>query len=130
MESWRARIPAECHDCAAFSRCHGGCRAQAEILDLPADPLMSAPIEVSSGPRQVQMHKQWRPIRRCVVRQETFGYLLLRSNCVVPVSAAALPILDLCDGTRTLETLNHQLGQPGLRLIYKLYQQGVVDMQV
>jgi radical SAM protein with 4Fe4S-binding SPASM domain len=129
MQEWRDRIPSGCHACAAFSQCHGGCRAQAEMLDLPADPLMRAPLEREHAPGRVELYEDWRPLRACKMREETFGYVLLRGNHVVPLAATDLPILDACDGQTTLRSLSERFGQRGLYVIYKLYQGGVIDMQ-
>jgi hypothetical protein len=139
MEAWRSSVPDDCHRCAAFSRCHGGCHAQAELLDLPGDPLMGEPLP-DVGER-VELYEEWRPVRACAVRPERFrsvslagrrewaGYVLLRGNHVVPMTVADLQILEACDGKSSLRSLDTRFGQYGLRLIYELYQHGVVDMQ-
>jgi radical SAM protein with 4Fe4S-binding SPASM domain len=129
MRAWRARIPEICHTCAAFPRCHGGCRAQAEVLDRTTDPLMGAPLEQSPEPEIIELGSEWRPVSRCEVRRESFGYVLLRGNHIVPLAADDRPILDACDGRATLTALGKRFGQHGLRLIYELYQRGIVEMQ-
>ncbi len=129
MEQWRQRIPPECHTCAAFPQCHGGCRAQAETLALPADPLMDKALRRLPQPEQVEMYAGWRPLRVCKIRQEPFGYVLLRGNHIVPLAGDDLGILEACDGQTTLSALGEQLGQRGLQLIYELYRRGIVEMQ-
>jgi radical SAM protein with 4Fe4S-binding SPASM domain len=139
MEAWRSGVPTDCHLCAAFSRCHGGCHAQAELLNLPGDPLMGEPLQ--DVEERVELYEGWRPLRACTVRPERFrsaslagrqewaGYVLLRGNHVVPIAPTDLQILEACDGKSTLCSLNTRFGQHGLRLIYELYRGGVVDMQ-
>lgn len=129
MERWRQRIPAECHHCAAFGQCHGGCRAQAEILGLPTDPLMTAPIADPLAPQHVELGEGWRPLAVCEIRQESFGYVLMRGNCIAPLSAADLPVLQACDGQTTLRELSKTFGPHGLQVIYELSRQGLVEMQ-
>ncbi|NIN93755.1 MAG: SPASM domain-containing protein, partial [Anaerolineae bacterium] len=49
MQRWRGMIPAECHLCAEFPQCHGGCRAMAIELDLEKDPLAGVPLIVKQS---------------------------------------------------------------------------------
>ncbi len=129
MEGWRQRIPAECHRCAAFGQCHGGCRAQAETLKLPTDPLMTAPIADPPAPQRIELGEGWRPLAACEIRQEPFGYVLMRGNRIAPLPADALPILQACDGQTTLRELSETFGPRGLQVIYELSRQGLVEMQ-
>ena len=43
MDTWR-QFPFECQNCVALPKCRGGCRAEAEIMGLEADPLCSRSI--------------------------------------------------------------------------------------
>jgi len=72
MERFRQAIPEACHTCAAFSTCHGGCRALVMELNLPGDPLMVGPLREFGPPPPVQMGCNWRPLRRFEMRQEPF----------------------------------------------------------
>jgi len=129
MERWRARIPSTCHRCAVFGQCHGGCRAQAELLNLPTDPLMTAPLTVCSAPQRIELNPAWHPLLNCEIRQESFGYVLLRGNRIAPLPADLLSIVQTCDGKRSLRMLYEQFGRRGLQVIYELYRQGLLEMQ-
>lgn len=129
MEQWRARIPADCHRCAAFGQCHGGCHAQAELLSLPTDPLMGAPLAACASLSRVELDANRCPLAACEIRQESFGYVLLRGNRLAPLATDDLPIVQACDGKTPLHVMNARFGQRGLQVIYALYRQGLLDMQ-
>lgn len=50
MTHWRTLVPEVCWQCGELSRCHGGCRADALLRGLDRDPLMRAPLPVSTLP--------------------------------------------------------------------------------
>ncbi len=128
MEEFRQAIPEACHTCAAFSVCHGGCRALAMELDLPADPLMTSTLRDFDPPPPVQMGRNWRPRRRFEVRQEPFGLVLMRGNALLPVRPEAAAVIDHLDGTRTLDELERELSPAALSLIGELFRRNMIDM--
>lgn len=127
MNAFRDAIPAACHRCPAFSRCHGGCKALAMEQHLSIDPLarlardMSAP---ASPP--LFLHPDLCPTGRFAVRREDWGLVLLKGNRIIPVQADAAPLLDMLDGRSTLAHIQAQFGAPGLALVGTLYQRGLV----
>jgi radical SAM protein with 4Fe4S-binding SPASM domain len=128
MEQFRQAIPDACHTCAAFSTCHGGCRALAMELDLPTDPLMSGPLDDFDPPPPVQMGRNWRPQRRFEVRQEPFGLVLMRGNALLAVRPEAAAVIDHLDGTRTLGELERELSPAALSLIGELFRRNMIDI--
>jgi hypothetical protein len=127
MQRWREMIPAECHGCAAFSQCHGGCRAMAAGRGLPVDPLAGDPLtDQEQAVEPVSLYEGLRPTRAYELRVEDFGLVLMRGNHIVPVPHQAQDILALCDGRTTLCQIGERFGQPGLYLIYALYEKGVL----
>ena len=129
MERWRGLIPVTCHTCAEFSRCHGGCRALVELRPEQRDPLVGAPLTQVHPPKQIRLHKGLRPVRQHRIRQEDFGYVLMRGNRVVPISVEDKPILDACDGRATLHQIEQSFGQRGLGLVAALYQKGLLELE-
>jgi radical SAM protein with 4Fe4S-binding SPASM domain len=129
MECWRDLIPAVCHTCAEFSRCHGGCRALVELRPEQRDPLAGLPLTQARPPERVSLHERLRPMRRYRIRQEDFGYVLMRGNRVAPVPFEDKPILDACDGRTTLRQIEHRFGQHGLGLVAALYQKGLLELK-
>ena len=129
MARWRALIPAACHICAEFPRCHGGCRALAELRPEQRDPLVGAPLTQVRPSERVRLHEGLRPVRRYRARQERFGYVLMRGNRVAPVSFEDWPILDACDGQATLRQIERSFGQRGLGLVAALYRKGLLDLE-
>jgi hypothetical protein len=132
MDRFRASIPTACHTCAAFAQCHAGCKALAMELGLPHDPLMRQPLsphEIAPLPA-LRLNAQMRPMRRFEMREESFGYILMRGNVIVPVRASAREILDALNGATNLAQIKHAFGVEGLSLVGSLYQRGLVDLQI
>lgn len=131
MEAFRRLIPTACHACSAFPQCHGGCRALAEELGQAADPLMRGPLEQRRKPQKpIQLYEGLRPQPRYAIREEEFGYVLLRGNRVVPIAFADKPILDACDGQHTLREIQEKYDQRALQLIVALYQKGLIELKL
>jgi radical SAM protein with 4Fe4S-binding SPASM domain len=129
MRRWRSLIPPACEQsCAAFSQCHGGCRATALARGLRYDPLMVAPLTESDlpPPEQIELYEGLRPVGRYEIRQESFGHVLLGPGLAL-VSTQARPLLDMCDGSTTLRQIEQLYGQEGLTLIAELYRKGLVE---
>ena len=72
MARWRDLIPAACHTCAEFPRCHGGCRALAELRPEQRDPLVGAPLAQARPSERVRLHEGLRPVRRYRARRGEF----------------------------------------------------------
>jgi hypothetical protein len=47
----------------------------------------------------------------------------------VPVTAAAKPVLDACDGTTTLLQLRERFGQESLDFVGSLVKKGLVELR-
>ncbi|MEE8392445.1 MAG: radical SAM protein [Anaerolineae bacterium] len=129
MERWRDLIPAACHTCAEFPRCHGGCRALTELHPEQRDPLVGAPLAQARASERVRLHEGLRPVRQHRVSQEDFGYVLMRGNRIASVSFEDWPILDACDGQTTLRQIERRFGQRGLGLVTALYQKGLLGLE-
>ncbi len=131
MERFRGTIPDACHSCGAFSSCHGGCKAVAMELGLKHDPLMSHPIPLyeAQPPTRLRLHALMRPMRRYEIREEAFGYILMRGNAIVPVRPDAWEILETLNGETTLLQIKSTFGTEALSLVGSLYQRGLVEMQ-
>ncbi|MBU0495977.1 MAG: radical SAM protein [Chloroflexi bacterium] len=129
MNRWRASIPPACHTCAAFSQCHGGCRALAWEQGLPHDPLMTGPVMEPPAPERISLDPGWRPIKHCVARPESFGYVLMQGNRIVPVTAAQMTVLEACDGQIDLAAILQRFGAAGVDLVGALAEKGLVQFE-
>ncbi len=131
MQSWRDMIPAQCHSCLEFPKCHGGCRAAAMIEGLEKDPLMGKPIleKPQKPPEELILHEEAYPVSHFTVRSESFGYVLIRGNHVTPVAHQAKPILDALNGCLSLRQIREHFGQEALDFVGSLYQKGLVEMR-
>lgn len=129
MERFRQAIPAACYTCAAFSTCHGGCRALAMELGSPGDPLMGEPLREIDPPPSIRMGRDWRPLRHFEVRREPFGLVLIRGNALLAIRHEAAPILDHLDGTRTLGELERELSPAAISLIGELFRRNLIEMK-
>ncbi len=127
MAAWRALMPDECERCAAFSACHGGCRAVQELRPDRRDPLRrSALVSFTTHGDPRSLPAGGRPVLQGAVRTEPFGYVVLGQGQLLPVRAEARPLLDACDGTLTFSALAEQFGQPGLELLGDLWETGLL----
>ncbi len=130
MQRWRGMIPTGCHLCVAFPQCHGGCRAMAMELGLEKDPLAGAPLPVKpSPPERITLYEGLRPVGAYQLREEEFGYVLMRGNRIVPVAFVHKAVLDACNGQTTLKEIEAGFGAEGLRLVAMLAGKGVIELR-
>lgn len=128
MNAWRALMPAECTTCAAYSVCHGGCRAVQELRDDGRDPLRGEPLTEYLPPQEIkELPASVRPRRNFRIREEDFGYALLGQGQAIPVAPAAWEIVNACDGAMSFAELAAQFGKPGLDLLGELWELGMLD---
>jgi AdoMet-dependent heme synthase len=129
MQRWRQMIFPACEaSCAAFSQCHGGCRATALARGMDQDPLMTVPLTPYElpPPEQIELYEDLRPIGRYKMREEGFGYVLLGPTLAL-VSFQARPLLEMCNGSVTLRQVGELYGQEGLALIADLRRKGLIE---
>ena len=127
---WHDLIPSECELCAVYSRCHGGCRAQAMLLDAPQDDLMDGPLASDpSPPMGISLPEDGYPIACFETRPESFGWILIRGGRVQPVSVHAAPLLEVLDRSLTLAEIERRFGQEGLSFIGLLIRRGFVTLK-
>lgn len=130
LDHWHDLIPSECESCAVYSRCHGGCRAQALLLDAERDDLMDQPLAADpSPPAELLLPEDSYPIACFETRPEAFGWLLIRGGRVQPVSARAEPLLKALNGSVTLAEIERQFGSEGLSLVGLLLRRGFVTLK-
>lgn len=130
MSRWRDMIAKQCWHCLELPRCHGGCRAVAMTQRVERDPLMRDPILEKNlePPQELILREGAHPVGRYALRVEDFGYVLVRGNHIVPVVAAAGPVLNACDGHTTLRQIERQFGSDALSLVGSLYRRGMVEL--
>jgi radical SAM protein with 4Fe4S-binding SPASM domain len=131
MSYWQGMIAGQCWHCLRLPNCHGGCRAMAMIRDAESDPLMRDPIleEKSEPLKELILYEEAHPIKQYELRAEDFGYVLMRGNCIVPVTAEVKPILDACDGRISLLQLQERFGQGALDFVGSLIKKGLIKLQ-
>jgi radical SAM protein with 4Fe4S-binding SPASM domain len=128
MNAWRALMPEECKTCAAYSVCHGGCRAVQELRPDGRDPLRGEPLTAYAPPQEIkEIPANARPRSNFRMREEDFGYALLGQGQVIPVAEAALDVLEACDGSTSFAQLADRFGQPGLDLLGELWEIGMLE---
>lgn len=129
MDAWRALMPSECTTCAAYSVCHGGCRAVQELRPDGRDPLRGEPLTEYSPPQVVhELPADVQPRAALRLRLEPFGYTLLGQGQVVPVRAEARAVVEACDGSATFAELARRFGQSGLDLLGELWEFGMLEI--
>ena len=129
MAQWRTLMPTDCVSCAAYSVCHGGCRAIQELRSERRDPLRHAPLDTFEPAFETsQLPASGHPRAMARLRQESFGYALLGQGRVVPVRADARAVFEACDGSATFAELTARFGQSGLDLLGELWESGMLDI--
>lgn len=129
MERFRNAIPAACHTCAAFAQCHGGCRVMAMESESRVDPCMRSPLDARPIPPPLELPAGACPLARYRLRQESFGYVLMRGNALIGVHARSWPLLKCLDGRHTLADLQQRFGAAAVELVGTLYQKGLVELK-
>lgn len=130
MAAWRSLMPAECTSCAAYSACHGGCRAVQELRPDGRDPLRRRALASFNPPAPARtLPAHGRPVLHGALRVESFGYVVLGRGQLLPVTAAAQPLLAACDGASTCAALAQRFGQPALELLADLWEVGLLEIR-
>jgi radical SAM protein with 4Fe4S-binding SPASM domain len=128
---WRELVPSTCTVCAEFVRCRGGCKAMAYHLRQRRDPLICEPLEKPlrpASPDRIQLYSGARPEPNFTLREESFGYLLINRNQIVPVRNETRPLLDALDGVTTLGQIERDFGSAGLTFVAHLFNKGLVRL--
>jgi radical SAM protein with 4Fe4S-binding SPASM domain len=129
MQYWRSLVPPVCeHDCAAFSQCHGGCRATSLVRGLRQDPLMKKTLSSDElpKPQSVDLYEGLRPVVKARVREEPFGYVLLGPTLAL-ITPTGKTLLDKCNGKITLKQIRMEYGQDGLEMVVDLWRKGNIE---
>ena len=130
MREWRGAIPETCQACSRLSYCPGGCRAAREWSGGAQDPLIRCALPVETQTlHEVTLEEELCPVPRYAVREEDFGWSLVRANQVIPVSRKAGPILETFDGKTDLGEIERRFGPAALSFIYSLYVRSFVEFR-
>ncbi len=130
MESWRADIPEACAGCAHSGMCAGGCRSMGKICGCGQDPLICGPVaDKEQFLHEVTLEEELCPVPKYSVRDEDFGWALIKANKVIPVTFKAGEVLEKFDGKTSLGEIERELGAPALSFIYSLYVRGFVEFK-
>lgn len=120
MNQFRRAVAEPCRTCAAFSSCHGGCRAM--TLELGIDPLICPEQTPPSLPARppLRLHPDWQPRLRASLRREPWGLVLMQGARLLPVTFEAETVLDTLNGQTTLRDIHARFGDRALALIGSL----------
>ncbi len=131
MDRWRQILADDCGNCRVLEKCHGGCRAVMMQRAVNRDPAMVGPIlrYPAGNGDTLWINSAVRLVQRFEVRPQPFGYVLLRDNCVVPVTHAAGPVLDALNEEPTAGQIQQLFGQDALNLVGSLIKRGLVHMK-
>lgn len=130
MKAWRNNLPRVCRKCSSLNFCPGGCRSLAENLGIAADPLIGDALPPEEPTvLDVTLEEDLCPVPRYEVRDEDFGWALVRQAQVIPVSQKAGPVLSCFDGRTTLGEIEKKHGAAALSFIYSLYARSFVEFQ-
>jgi len=128
ITTWREQVPQACRACAALSRCRGGCRATAQQLHVPRDPLMRDPLTDNESLPVVELAISDRPRLACAVEAMPFGYALTCPGRYVTLSSLSRPLLDALDGQATVEDIHERFGDDGVQFVASLLYRHMVEV--
>jgi radical SAM protein with 4Fe4S-binding SPASM domain len=127
MAAWRGLVPAGCAGCAAYARCHGGCRAQALLAGRACDPLMGKALaEVPAAEEELRLYGGLRPVGRYVRRDEGGRDVLIYKSKTSSVPSTCRGLWYKLDGSLALSEMEQQYGAPGLAWVGRLYRRGMI----
>ncbi len=130
MRTWRNHIPAACRKCSKLAFCPAGCRSEAEHLGVDFDPLIGAPVPLAEPTLlEVTLEEDLCPVPRYDVREEDFGWSLIRQTHVIPVTRKAGGLLHAFDGKTSLAQIEKKFGAAALSFVYSLYERNFVDFK-
>jgi radical SAM protein with 4Fe4S-binding SPASM domain len=129
LSKWRNLIPDDCLSCASLNTCRGGCRAVAQKLDLPRDPLHTRALKKANHEVFVEVGMSECPKLACSVNPKGFGFALCGAGHYITLSHRSKPILDKLDGTTTIQSIFDEFGPASLELIGGLLQQRLLELQ-
>ena len=103
----------------------------ADILGLPADPLIGDTVKESEEPQalEVNLDSDLCPVPRFISRPENFGLALIRHTQVIPVSHKAARLIQALDGKTTLGEIERRFGAVALSFIYSLYVRSFIEFR-
>lgn len=131
MQTWRDLVPTSCReDCVQLYKCRGGCRAMAMLNRRDRDPLMSECITKipDNGATPLVLYEDAIPLVKFTLRKESFGYVLLNGNDILPVANDAGPFLEILETEATLKHIKERFGQEAIKFIGHLIEEGFVDL--
>jgi len=130
MRNWRNRVPSSCKKCSKITFCPGGCRSLAEYMHVEADPLIGDPIPQEAPTLlEVTLEEDLCPVPKYAIREEDFGWSLIRQTHVIPVTRKAGNVLYAFDGKTTLAQIEQRFGPAALSFVYSLYERNFVDFR-
>ncbi|NDD27881.1 MAG: radical SAM protein [Proteobacteria bacterium] len=130
MRAWRNRLPSACTTCSKVTFCPGGCRSEAELLGVDHDPLIGSPLPVEPPALlEVTLEEDLCPLPKYDIREEDFGWSLIRQTHVIPVTKKAGTLLYAFDGKTTLADIEKRFGAAALSFVYSLYERNFVDFR-
>jgi AdoMet-dependent heme synthase len=130
MSAWRDLMPSPCMSCAAYSDCHGGCRAIQELRPDKRDPLRAEPLSAyQPAPKSIVLPAYAQPRFVGRMRLESFGYALLGHGTVIPVHENACALAVACNGSNSFASLANQFGPGALDLLGEMWISGLLYIQ-
>jgi radical SAM protein with 4Fe4S-binding SPASM domain len=127
--SWRNLIPQDCRTCALLNTCRGGCRAVTQKLASTHDPLCTRALKKTNQNTVIEIGLLDRPKLTCYVESTSFGFALHGTGHYVTLSHQSESILQILDGSTTIEKILDEFGQASLELIGGLLQKQLVELQ-
>lgn len=132
LKEWSRDFNEECLCCNDIAACMGGCRVMRRNFKFKRDPLMIKAAEDDNSYQSDETKKQITLTGYLnlagKVRKESFGYILINEDKVIPVTDKAFAIISLCDGTRSFGEIIDISGKEAENFIVSLYIRGFLEL--
>jgi radical SAM protein with 4Fe4S-binding SPASM domain len=127
MQEWRSLIPSECISCSVFSKCHGGCRAQALIVGGGKDNLAQEPLSKIPKEEYRYWYKDLQPIKHFYIQEDGKNLLAINKNKAVVLPPHQIEMINTLDGVKSLLAIKDIFGEESVDLIGILQDVGMVS---
>jgi len=124
---WRQpRLHPRCSSCPSIDQCQGGCRILEE-----KDPLVLGFREPGEKNRQEEtepprLGSSLSPVGHFLVREEDFGFALVKGHVVIPAGPDFVKIKDMLHGRHRLSEIQEQAGDDLISFLYSLHERNFV----
>lgn len=129
LKYWHSLIPEKCLDCALFTQCRGGCRANAYHKNLKHDPFIDfSNIKKAKNieSKILMINSNTKISANYQIKTQDFGYYLINRSRHIAVKKEAAPILSYLKKNPQIKDIEIKFGNQALNFVGSLILAGLV----